>query len=107
MHDPRVLAVKSRVRLEGVRAMVDPAARRQAAVDVTLTDGRTLTHHTRHPPGTLQNPLDTEGVNAKARDLMRDVIGPRNTEQLLLRVNDLGSVASIRDLRPLLQRSVN
>lgn len=105
MHDPMVLAVRSRVRLQGERSMVDPAARRQAAIDVTLTDGRTLSHLTRHAPGTMENPLDTERVNAKARDLMRDVIGSQNTEQLLLRVNDLGSVASIRDLRPLLQRS--
>lgn len=107
MRDPRVLAVKSRVRLQGERSMVDPEARRQAAIDVTLKDGRTLTHLTRHAPGTMQNPLDTEGVNAKARDLIGDVIGARNTEEILQRMNDLGSVASIRDLRPLLQRSAN
>jgi 2-methylcitrate dehydratase PrpD len=104
MHDPMVLAVKSRVRLQPERSMVNPEARRQAAIDVTLKDGRTLTHHTLHAPGTMQNPLDTEGVNAKARDLIGDVLGSDKTERLLLYVNDLESVGSIRDLRPLLQR---
>jgi hypothetical protein len=83
--------------------MMDPQARRQAAIDVTLKDGRALTHHTLHAPGTMQNPLDTDGVNAKARDLMRDVLGPDRTEWLLGIVNDLESVKSIRELRPLLQ----
>jgi len=104
MHDPMVLAVKSRVRLQPERSMVNPEARRQAAIDVTLKDGRTLTHHTLHAPGTMQNPLDTESVNAKARDLIGDVLGSDKTEQLLRCVNDLESVGSIRDLRPLLQR---
>jgi len=104
MHDPAVLAVKSRVRLQPERSMVDPEARRQAAIDVTLNDGRTLSHHTLHAPGTMQNPLDTKAVSAKARDLISDVLGTDKTEKLLLRVNDLESVDSIRDLRPLLQR---
>jgi 2-methylcitrate dehydratase PrpD len=104
MHDPAVLEVKKRIRLQGERSMVDPAARRQAAIEVTLEDGRVLTHHTRHAPGTMENPLDADGVNAKARDLMQDVIGPRNTDDLLERVRNLEAVGSIRDLRPLLQR---
>jgi 2-methylcitrate dehydratase PrpD len=104
MHDPEVLAVKSRVRLQPEPSMVNPEARRQAAIDVTLKDGRTLTHHTLHAPGTMQNPLDTDGVNAKARDLIRDVLGQDRTERLIRAVNDLESVRNIRELRPLLQR---
>jgi len=104
MQDATVLDVKARVRLQPERAMVDPRARRQAAIDVTLKDGRTLTHHTLHAPGTMQNPLDTEGVNAKARDLMREVLGPEKTERLISHINDLETVRSIRELRPLLQR---
>ena len=104
MHDPALLAVKSRVRLQPEPSMVDPKARRQAAIDVTLNDGRTLTHHTLHAPGTMQNPLDTDGVNAKARHLIANVLGTEKTERLIEQVNDLESVRSIRDLRPLLQR---
>ena len=33
-----------------------------------MRDGRTVSHFTRHAPGTKENPLDTAGVNAKARE---------------------------------------
>jgi hypothetical protein len=38
-------------------------------VQVTLTDGRKISHFTKFPPGTKENPLDTEAVKANARDL--------------------------------------
>lgn len=104
MHDPAVLEIKSRVRLQPESSMMDQEAPRQGAVDVTLRDGRTLTHHTRHAPGTLQNPLDTPGVNAKARDLIGSVLGTQKTEQLIEQIGALESVGAMRDLRPLLQR---
>ena len=40
-----------------------------------------MSHFTRHAPGTKENPLDTESVNAKARDLMAPVLGARKTER--------------------------
>jgi 2-methylcitrate dehydratase PrpD len=104
MHDPIVLDVKSRVRLKPERSMMDPEAPRQAIVDISLKDGRTLSHHTRYAPGTVQDPLDTAGVNAKARDLIGSVLGAEKTERLIQQVNELESVRSIRELRPLLQR---
>ena len=75
MEDPQVRAVKERVELVADRALMDPAAPRSGLVEVTLRDGRTVSHFTRHAPGTKENPLDTEGVNAKARDLMAPVLG--------------------------------
>ena len=61
-----------------------------------------MSHFTRHPPGTKENPLDTEGVNAKARGLMTPVLGARRTEALIERVNALEELDDVRDLRPLL-----
>ncbi len=49
------------------RSLMDPAAPRSGRVEVTLEDGRTVSHFTRHAPGTKENPMDTESVNAKAR----------------------------------------
>lgn len=103
MTDPTVLDVKSRVRLQADPSLMEKDAPRQASIDIVLRNGRTLSRHTRHPPGTMQNPLDTERVNAKARDLMGGVLGVENTERLIERINPLESVGSIRDLRPLLQ----
>ena len=102
MQDPRVLAVKQRVQLMGDRALMDPAAPRSGRVDVMLRGGRTVDHFTRHAPGTKENPLDTAGVNAKARALMTPVLGARRTDAVIERVNGLDQVRSVRELARLL-----
>jgi 2-methylcitrate dehydratase PrpD len=61
-----------------------------------------VSHFTRHPPGTKENPLDTESVNAKARDLMAPVLGAQRTEAVIQRMNALEEVANVRELRALL-----
>jgi 2-methylcitrate dehydratase PrpD len=80
---------------------MDPAAPRGGIVEVTLTDGRKVDHFTRFPPGTKENPLSTEAVSAKARDLMTPVLGAEKTEQLIDRINRLETVDNIRQLRAL------
>lgn len=70
MTDPQIRAVMQRVQVVGDPKLTDPAAPRSGLVEVTLRDGRNVSHFTRFPPGTKENPLDTEGMNAKARDLM-------------------------------------
>jgi hypothetical protein len=56
---------------------------------VTLKDGRTVSKDTRFPPGTKENPLDTETVNAQARDLMGPVLGAERTEAAIRQLNAL------------------
>src|ERR1700693_2639810 len=101
MADPQIRAVKERVQLVADRKLVDPAAPRSGLVEVTLKDGRTVSHFTRFPPGTKENPLSTEGLNAKVRDLMAPVLGAERTANLIQRVNALEEVRDVRDLRPL------
>ena len=102
MEDPQVRAVKARVQLVADRALMTPDAPRSGRVEVTLRDGRTVSHFTRHAPGTKENPLDTAGVNAKARSLMAPVLGARRTDALIARVNALQDLDDVRKLRPLL-----
>ena len=102
MKDPQVLAVKERVELVADRSLLDPAAPRSGRVEVTLRDGRTVTHFTRHPPGTRENPLDTNGVNEKARGLIEPVLGRDRTTGIIQMVNQLETVGNIRDLVRLL-----
>jgi len=104
MADPQVRAVKERVQLIADRDLMDPAAPRSGRVEVTLRDGRTVSHFTRHAPGTTENPLDTESVNAKARLLMAPVLGAEQTEGVIRRVNALEALADVRELRPFLAR---
>jgi 2-methylcitrate dehydratase PrpD len=102
MRDPQVLAVKERVQLIADRSLMDPAAPRSGRVDVTLRDGRTVSHFTRFAPGTKENPLDTARVTAKARELMLPIIGARRTDAVIERVAALEKLRSVRELASLL-----
>lgn len=55
-----------------------------------------------HAPGTPENPLDTEGVAAKARELMAPILGDAKTAAVIDRVNALEDLDDVRELRPLL-----
>lgn len=102
MKDAQVLEVKRRVSLVGDRSLMDPLAPRSGGVEVVLRDGRRVDHFTKFAPGTKENPLDTAGVNAKARSLIAPVLGGARTEAIVRMVNDLEHVARVRDLARLL-----
>ena len=102
MADPQVRAVKERVQLIADPALMDPAAPRSGLVEVTLRDGRTVSHFTSHAPGTKENPMDTENVNAKARRLMEPVLGDKKTEEVIRRVNAAEEMDDVCELRPFL-----
>jgi 2-methylcitrate dehydratase PrpD len=98
MKDPQVLAVKQRVELIGDRALMDPDAPRSGRVEVTLRDGRQVSHFTRFAPGTKENPLNTDGVNAKVRDLMAPVVGAQRAEQIIKGIHAIETVTDTRTL---------
>ena len=102
MKDPKVLAAKAKVELKGDKALMDRAAPRSGKVEVTLKDGRTVSHFTRHAPGTQENPMTTDQVNAKARNLMTPILGKEKTENLIKSINALEDVKNVRDLRAFL-----
>ena len=102
MKDRQVMAVKERVELIADKALMDPDAPRSGRVDVTLRDGRTVSHFTRFPPGTKENPLSTDAVNEKARSLIEPVLGPAKTTAIIRAVSALEEVPNVRDLLPLL-----
>ena len=104
MKDPAVRAAKERVQLIADQALVDPAAPRSGNVEVILKDGRSVRHFTRHAPGTMENPMDTGSVNAKARLLMAPVLGAEQAEGVIRRVNALEELADARELRRFLAR---
>jgi len=102
MQDPAIWAVRDRIELVGDPALMMPEAPRSARVALTLTDGRTVEHMTKYPPGTKENPLSTARVSAKVRDLVVPVIGAGKADDLIGRLNALETVADIRTLSPLL-----
>jgi 2-methylcitrate dehydratase PrpD len=102
MHDPKIMAQRAKISVVADPALVDPAAPRSAIVEVTMTSGQKVDHFTRFPPGAKENPLTTEAVSAKARDLMTPVLGAEKTGKLIERINKLETVDHIRQLRPLI-----
>ena len=102
MAEPKVRAAKARVQLVADEKLMDPAAPRSGLVEVTLKDGRSVSHFTPHAPGTKENPMNTEAVNAKARLLMEPVLGSAQTEEIIRRVNALEDLGNVRELRPFL-----
>jgi 2-methylcitrate dehydratase PrpD len=102
MHDPRIAQQRAKITVTPDAALMDPAAPRGAIVEVTMMDGRKVDHFTRFPPGTKENPLSTEVVSAKARDLMAPVLGAKKAERLIGLINKLETVKDINQLRPLI-----
>jgi 2-methylcitrate dehydratase PrpD len=102
MADSTVRAAKERVQLIADPKLMDPAAPRSGLVEVTLRDGRTVSHFTRHAPGTKENPMDTVSVNAKARLLMEPVLGAERAESVIQRMNAVEDLDDVRELRSFL-----
>ena len=98
MAEPQIRAVMERVQVIGDPKLNDPAAPRGGLVEVVLKDGRTVSQLTRFPPGTKENPHDTETMNAKARDLMVPVLGGERTEAAIRELNRLEQVSDMGEL---------
>ncbi len=101
MSDPQILEQRAKITLAADEALMDPAAPRGAVVEVTMTDGRKVDHFTKFPPGSKENPLNTEAVSAKTRDLIAPVLGSERAEKLIEQINTLERLDDMRALRRL------
>lgn len=61
LRDPQILQQRAKVTVAADQTLADPAAPRGAIVLVTLTNGQHVSHHTKYPPGTKENPLKHGG----------------------------------------------
>ena len=102
MRERKVLALRSRIELRGDDALSAAMPSRQGIVEISLRDGRKLTHHTRAVRGTADNPMMRAEVDEKSYDLMASVIGRSRARKLCDAIWMLEKVHDIRRLRPLL-----
>ncbi len=102
LQEPTIRALSEKVEVVGDPALMTRDAPRSARVEIILADGRRLQHFTKFPPGTEENPLSTERVNAKVRDLIVPVLGASRADELIARLNDLENLADVRALRSLI-----
>jgi 2-methylcitrate dehydratase PrpD len=103
MTDPAVLDMRRKVTLVPSAELSRAEPSRQAIVELTLTDGRQLRHHTRAVRGTTTNPMTQGEVAAKALDLMAPMLGPARAQQVIDTVWELERLASLSTLTALLQ----
>ena len=105
MQDPAILKQRAKIQLIFDSEIERSTEQREAIVEVTLTDGTQLREHITAVRGTVANPMSRDEVIAKSRDLITPVLGATTTGRLIARVLDLENVKSVRELRPLLQRT--
>ncbi len=75
----------------------------QSIVQVITRDGRRLEKRVTTFKGRSENPLTTYEVEEKALELLEPVLGQSRTRQLMDAIGKLETLASVRDLRPLLR----
>jgi 2-methylcitrate dehydratase PrpD len=105
MQDAAVLKQRAKVQLIPDAELERHLPAREAIVEVTLVDGTRLTETVKAVRGTAENPMPREEVLAKARDLMTPILGAERCDQLIQATMNLEKLKSVRELRPLLQRS--
>ncbi len=103
MRDPEVHALAGKIKVLPSDELFHARPRRQAIVEVTLRDGRRLSHRIFAVRGTADNPMGRGEVEAKARDLVIDILGSRRTGTLIRTVRDLAAVDDIARHRRLWQ----
>ncbi len=105
MQDPAILKERAKVQLIPDAELERHLPAREAKVEVTLTDGTRLTETVKAVRGTAENPMPREEVIAKARDLMTPILGAERCDKLIQTAMNLEKLKSVRELRPLLQRT--
>jgi 2-methylcitrate dehydratase PrpD len=103
MRDRTVLALRSRIELSGDDALTAAMPSRQGIVEITLRDGRKLSHHTKAVRGAAENPMTRAEVDEKSYDLIAPVIGKARARKLCEATWQLEKVPDVRGLRPLLR----
>jgi 2-methylcitrate dehydratase PrpD len=104
MREPTILRQRAKVELVPDDALQRLLPRREAVVEVILTDGRTLTERVGTVRGTAENPMSREEIASKARDLIAPVLGEPKCRKLIDTIFALERLKDIRELRPLIQK---
>jgi len=101
MKDPRILALRKRIRAVGDPALTDVQRRWRCVMEIRLRDGRVLKHQTMAAKGSFENPLTRGEEEEKAFDLLLPVLGKTRSQRLLDALWNFEKIADVRVLRRL------
>jgi len=105
MSDPAVLDLKKLITLVDDPVLVAAKPMRQGIVEVTTKDGSQLREHVVSVRGYVENPMTTEEVAKKCRELFIPVLGKERSDKLIDKIWNLEKVKNVRELRTLLSSS--
>lgn len=101
--DPDVIAVREKARVTPSAELTVARPRRQAIVEITTNDGRTLRHHTKFVRGTPNDPMSRKEVIDKARDLIAPVFSRDRCDDILKHLESFESLENINTFTSLLR----
>ena len=101
MRDTRVRKVARCVEAIGDASLTDPLRRWRCVMEVTLKNGRRLTHQTMAAKGTAENPLTRPELEEKAYALMAPTLGKKRSGELIAALYGIDRVKDVRALRKL------
>jgi 2-methylcitrate dehydratase PrpD len=99
--DPKVLKLRERIEAIPDPSIFNAVRGWRCVMEVTLKDGRKLTHQTMAAKGSPDNPLNRSEVTEKALDLMVPVLGKARSNALITTLYDIGGLKDVRSLRRL------
>ena len=103
MQDAEVIRQRAKIQLVKDSELQKRYPRREAIVEITLTDGTKISDHVEAVRGTTENPMPRDEVVSKCTDLMAPVLGAAATNTFIEKIFGIEKVKDIRELRPLLQ----
>ena len=103
MQDAEILALRRRITIIPSEELMHARPRRQAIVDAKTRDGRILSRRTHAVRGSADNPMNQAEVEAKAFDLIGNVLGARRGRAIVRAVAQLETVPDVTALRRLWQ----
>ena len=105
MQDPAILAVRSKVQLDPDEGLQRLYPARVSIVEVILNNGTRYSQRIDAVRGSAENPMTSDEVAEKARDLMTPFLGADKSSRLIEAVINIEKMTDIRQFSPLLQIS--
>lgn len=102
LFESTVKELMSKILLKGDKSLEKFETQRPATVKITLTSGEKLEKHVAAVRGTTDNPMTKEEVEAKARELLANIMGEKQISGLVESILGLDKSTDVLSLRPLL-----
>jgi 2-methylcitrate dehydratase PrpD len=102
MQDPEILRQRAKVGVIPDNELEKNGTAREAIVEVALIDCQHFSEHVTAVRGTVENPMTSDEVMAKAKTLIAPVIGEERGKALVQKIFALENVKDVRELHALL-----